>query len=109
MTLKYWRALLPPAVARRLVQRGRHWLWTGATNAPWRTAGWGGGYGYVWHRGRAERVHRVVWRALGLPLAPDEMLLHGADCPRTCANPSCLRAGDANENNRERWAQERGE
>ena len=107
MTLAYWRGVLPATIARRLkVVRGC-WLWTGATNAPWYSKGWGGGYGYVKLHGKVLRVHRVVWRAVGLRLTGRDWLLHRAGCPRTCVNPSHLRRGNNSENMTQMWAEGR--
>ena len=104
MTLAFWRAVLPPNVADKLKVEGRCWVWTGATNAPWHSRGWGGGYGYVKYKGKAVRVHRLVWRAVGLSLRKTDNLLHQTGCVRKCANPSHLRKGTHSENREQMWA-----
>lgn len=112
MTLRYWRAMLPPNVARRIRGVRGCWIWTGAVNAPWHSRGWGGGYGYVGIGRTLYGVHRLVYYLLTVQLVtiPDPKqvafvpwLLHGKCRNRRCCNPRHLHEGDNQQNQLERF------
>lgn len=99
MTARYWLALLPRSVARRVrVERRGCWLWTGARNGAWYTRGWGGGYGYLWTGARAVRAHRYIWELLRGDIPAGLVLMHQITCPRHCVNPWHLTPGTKSEN-----------
>ena len=95
MTLKLWRHWLPVALRARIVQAGACWEWRGATNGNDFRAYWIGGYGYVRHEGRIERVHRLVYRLLIEEPGP---LLHHRCDNRRCCRPNHLEPATASTN-----------
>lgn len=105
MRLRLWAPLLPKALTRRTrIVPGPLstpcWEWTGATNAPDRKGAWVGGYGYIWHEGRAVRVHRLAFTLLVGEPGP---LLHHECRNRRCWRPNHLERATSSENNYARF------
>ena len=99
MTARFWLALLPERIRKRVaVVRGGCWLWTGAKNAPWITRGWGGGYGYCKVGGRAVRAHRYIYEQLRGDIPAGLLLMHRTTCARHCVHPWHLTPGTQSEN-----------
>jgi hypothetical protein len=75
---------------RRIVLgRGKHWLWTGATNSH--------GYGHVvWER-RLKTVSRLAWVAWKGPIPDGLWVLHTCDIP-ACFRPDHLFLGTQADN-----------
>jgi hypothetical protein len=72
---------------------GGHWLWTGASSH---------GYGYVWWRSHAVRVHRLTFRGLVGPIAAGLVVDHRCST-KLCANPVHLRACGQDSNVAAAW------
>lgn len=88
----YSGSMLPSGVAIPLADRyvpepnTGCWLWLGMVDQY--------GYGRVWHDGRLQAAHRVVYGAV-----PEGLVLDHKCRVRCCVNPSHLRAVTVSENN----------
>jgi HNH endonuclease len=57
-----------------------------------------GGYGYVMHKGRKWRAHRLAFSLLVGPIPPGALVLHSCVGRRHCIAPAHLRPGTVAEN-----------
>ena len=78
---------------------GGCWPWTGARS--------GGGYGYLWWRGRSRQAHRLSFAAANGSIPAGAFILHRCDNPR-CVNPAHLFAGSHADNMRDMFSKGRG-
>jgi hypothetical protein len=94
--------LLDPAAASRfwsnidILGSSDCWLWRGPHGVRERS-----GHVRVWHQGTRIYAHRLAFLLSGGQVGEGQLVLHSCDVP-ACCNPSCLRAGSALDNARDR-------
>jgi hypothetical protein len=71
------------------------WVWRGGTSG----YGRGGGYGRIWHEGKARAVHRLMFLVFHGPIPDGKQIDHTCN-NRCCCNPDHLEAVTQSENMR---------
>jgi hypothetical protein len=74
------------------------WLWSGAVSP--------GGYGQIYHNGKNQRAHRLMWSSRHGQIPGKMVVCHRCDNP-LCARPDHLFLGTLAENNADRHAKGR--